>query len=286
MIVFSGTKSTALAWEVSKQLKCPAGKTDIRKFPDGEIYVRVETEVAGKECAVIQSTRSSDDFMEIIFLMDALRDAGATQIHLMAPYLGYMRQDKVFKEGEALSAKTILKTLHELADSISTINCHFLNSGGETVFNSVNFMNLDAIPTIVDYMRKDLKNPVVIAPDKGSLTYAKAASEMLGCQFNHLEKTRISGEEVSVEDKKLNVNKKDVLMIDDIISTGGTIIEASKIIRKYRPASINVACVHGLFLSGVKQFQGVVDRIVSTNTIESPISKISVARIIADDLRR
>jgi ribose-phosphate pyrophosphokinase len=286
MLVFGGTRSMGLAWSVAKSLKCEVGKAEIKTFPDGEKCIRIGSKVQGKECAVIQSVRTNDDLVELLLMLDALRDLNTTQTHAVTPYLAYMRQDKRFTEGESLSAKTILKVLHELSDSLTMVNCHFLNEPGEAVYNHVNFMNLDATPILARSIREKAPNPVIIAPDKGSLGYAKAAAHTLDCEFNHLSKTRLSGTEVTIKPKELNVKGKDVIILDDIISTGGTIIEAVKVIRGWHPASISVGCVHGLFLNGVEPFQATVDRLVSTDTIENPASKVSVADLIAKDLKR
>ncbi len=286
MFVFGGTNSTGLAWDVSKGIKADNGKTEIKSFPDGEKYVKVLSHVSGSECAVVQSVRSNDDFVELILLLDALRDQGALQVHAIVPYLAYMRQDKIFSDGEAFSAKTILRVLSEVSDSLATINCHFLTDGGEAVFQHVNFMNLDAIPSIVEYMGKKVSNPIFIAPDKGSLGFAKTGAVQLNCEFDHLSKTRMSGSEVEMELKDLDVKGLDVILLDDIISTGGTIIESTKVISHGRPASINVGCVHGLFLSGIESFKGSVNRLIATNTLDNPVSKVSVSDIIAQELLR
>ncbi|HHQ45131.1 MAG TPA: ribose-phosphate diphosphokinase [Candidatus Altiarchaeales archaeon] len=285
MIVFGGQNTAGLAWEVAKELKRDLGKLEYKRFPDGESCLRVLENVKGKDCAVISSVKSNDDLVELFLLLDCLRDVGAHQVHAILPYLAYMRQDKIFRDGEPLSAKTVLRILDELSDSITTVNVHFMDHGGVGVFNKVRFENIDATETLVDYFRPKLKKPVCIAPDKGSVGWAKKASELLDCDFDHLDKTRISGSEVSMREKTLNVKGRDVLILDDIISTGGTIVEACKIIRKYRPASVNVGCVHGLFLNGIDIFQGAVDRIVATNTLESNVSKASIAPLLARHLK-
>jgi ribose-phosphate pyrophosphokinase len=286
MLVFGGTRSMGLAWDVAKSMNAEVGKAEVKTFPDGETYVRMLSKVTGKECAVVQSVRSNDDLVELLLMLDALGDHNATQVHAVTPYLAYMRQDKRFNDGEALSAKTVLRLIDELSDSVTTVNCHFLNDGGEAVYNGIRFMNLDAMPQLTGHMGEKVEKPVVIAPDKGSVSYAKAAAQMLDCDFNHLSKKRLSGTEVVMKPKELNVKGLDVIILDDIISTGGTIVEAVKIIRGWHPASISVGCVHGLFLNGAEALQGVADRLVATNTVDNPASKVSVAGIIADELRR
>jgi len=286
MLIFGGTRSAALAWDVAKAAKGEVGKSEVRRFPDGETYVRVRSEVKRRECAYVQSVRSNDDLVEALLTIDALKDAGAHQVHAVMPYLAYMRQDKRFNPGEALSAKTALKLLHEVADSVTLVNCHFLNAGGEAVYHGISFMNIDAIPLLARSIAEKVKRPLVIAPDKGSLCYAKDAAGILGCEFNHLSKKRLSGTEVVIKSKELDVKGCDVIILDDIISTGGTIVEAVKVIRGWHPESVSVGCVHGLFLSGVESFQGVADRLVATNTLDNPVAKVSVAGLIADELRR
>lgn len=286
MLVFGGTYSMGLAWTVAKSLDAQVGKSEVKTFPDGETYVKIASNVAGKECTVIQSVKTNDHLVELLLMLDALRDLGATQVNAVMPYLGYMRQDKRFSEGESLSAKTVLKTIDEVSDSITTINCHFLNSPGEAVYNNIRFMNLDAMPLLADHICKKVDKPAVIAPDKGSVGYAKCVADHLDCEFDHLTKKRISGHEVAVECKDMEISGHDVLILDDIISTGGTIVESVKVIRRCGPASINVGCVHGLFIKGIDSFKGVVDRLVATDTVENPVSKVSVAELIADDLRR
>jgi len=286
MIVFGGSRSTGLGWEVAKILGNDLGKSELAKFPDGELYIRIDTDVKGKECALIQSTRTNEDLIELLLTLDALRGQGATQVHAVIPYMGYMRQDKIFKKGEALSSKTVIKLVDEVSDSLSMVNCHFLNSEEEAFYHHTHISNLNAIPLLAEYLRSKISKPMVIAPDKGSLGYAMETAKLLNCDFDHLQKTRVSGTEVVVKNKKLDVKGKDVIILDDIISTGGTIVEASRIIRGWRPASINVGCVHGLFLKGVEMFQGVSDRLIATNTLDNPVAKVSVAGVIAKHLKK
>lgn len=285
MLIFGGTQSTGLAWSVAKHLKAENGKSEVKIFPDGEKYVRLNSKIEGEECAVIQTVRSNDDFVELLLMLDALRDFRAHQVHAIVPYLAYMRQDKRFNDGEALSAKTILKLIDEVSDNIMLFNCHFLNCPMEAVFHHIRFQNLCSMHKVVDYLGSKVSNPIFIAPDKGSIGFAKEGAQQLGCEFDHLKKTRLSGEDVEIEMKNLDVKGHDVIILDDIISTGGTIVESAKVIKHGHPKSINVGCIHGLFLKGIEQFKGTVDRLVSTDTVENPVSKVSVADIIAERLR-
>lgn len=287
MIIFNGSASADLAWEVSRKTNLELGKREIKRFPDNEIYVKIQSYVKHEECYVIQSTRSSDDFMELLLLLDALRENKASRVHAIVPYLMYMRQDKQFTEGESVSAKTILKLLNESADSITTVNCHFIDSGeGDFNYHGIVFNNIDAFPEVGLYFKGKLTDPLLIAPDNGSLGRVRKVADLMDCKFNHLKKKRISGDTVEVEAKNLGVSGKDVLILDDIISTGGTIIKAVELIRKEDPKSVNVGCVHGLFLNGVEPFVNALDRVACTNTLPTPASKISVAEAIAKTIRK
>ncbi len=282
-MIIPGSNSEKLAEKVAKKLNKKVAKLEVKKFPDGELYVRILSDVKGKECAVIKTTRNNDDLIELFLILDALKDLGASKLHAIIPHLAYARQDRRFKDGEAVSAKTILKIVDGYADSIATVNCHFIKKKGRFNFYGIRVENLDAVPLVAGYFKK-LKNPVVIAPDKGSIDRAKTAAKVLKCRFNYLEKTRISGSKVKTREKNLGVTGKDILIIDDIVSTGGTIINAVKIIKKQKPKSTNVGCVHGVFSKGTSGFR--VDELVCTDTIQNKLSRVSVADIIADYLRK
>lgn len=284
MIVFGGSSSVGLAWDVSKTIGAHLGKNEVKKFPDGELYVRILSNVKNQDCAVIQSTRTSDGLVELLLFLDALRDQGAREITAVMPYLAYSRQDKAFSQGEAVSAKTILKIVDELSSRIITINTHFMRGSGVGLFHRIRFTNLDALPLVLDYLRLRMRNPMVIAPDAGGVGMAKHAAELLNCEFDHIKKKRVSGEEVVIETKTLNVRNKDVLILDDIISTGDTIVKVADFVRDWKPKSISVGCIHALFTNGLDIFKGKLDRLVSTNTVESPVSKVNVAPLIAREL--
>jgi ribose-phosphate pyrophosphokinase len=285
MIVFGGSSSVGLAWDVSKEIGAQLGKSEVKKFPDGELYIKINSPVRNQECAVIQTVRSSDNLIELMLLLDALNDQGAKEVVAVMPYMAYSRQDKVFTQGEALSAKTVLKLVSEMSSKVVTINTHFMRGYGQGVFHQLHFTNLDAIPNLVNYFKVRMKTPMVIAPDAGSLGMAKEAADILDCDFDHMKKKRISGEEVIIEVKSLDVKNKDVLILDDIISTGDTIIKVADFVREWKPRSINVGCIHPLFTKGIEMFTGKVERLVASNTIESAVSKVNVGPIIARELK-
>lgn len=285
MILFSGLGSEKLAKGVASGTNAEHGDIRIKRFPDGEFYIRILSDVKGKECAVIKSTDSNDALVELFIILDAIRDVGAKKTTAIIPYLAYARQDKRFNEGEALSAKTVLGLIKNFSDDIITVNCHFLHSSGESEFHGIKIRNLDAFPLLAEYFAGRLKNPFILAPDKGSLNLARSASGIIGCNFDFINKTRVSGEKVIMEEKKIDLRDMDVLILDDIISTGGTIIQAANFARSNKAKSINVGCVHGIFSREVDKLNSVADEIVCTDTIQREISRVSVADLIAGELQ-
>lgn len=286
MIVFSGRSSEKLGVKVAEKLRVGFGKTKINVFPDGEIYMRVLSDVSGEECVVVQSTPTNEDLIELLLLLDLLSDLGAQKIHTVIPYMGYSRQDKRFSEGEALSAKTILKIIDSMSDSIYSVNMHFFDHGGVYDYQGISINNIDAFPTLACHFKEKLKKPVVIAPDKGSLECAKKAAEIIGCDFDFLKKKRISGEEVVIEAKHVDIHGRDAVILDDMISTGGTVIEAAKILRKHGARTINVGCVHGLFSKGIDKVKKEVDELVCTDSLDKEISRVSLAPLIAEAIKK
>jgi len=281
MIVIGGSYTVGLASKVADMVGCAFDATEIKKFPDGEIYVRVDSELDGVDVLFIQSAPDNNAIIESILILDALRDLGAKRINAVFPYLAYMRQDKRFKAGEALSAKTILSLLNDKTDELTLVNAHFLDNGGAHVYHGVSINNLDALPALARYFADRLDNPVFIAPDKGAMRAVKEAASKQDCDFDYLEKNRLNGEEVNIKPKDLKIEGRNVVLLDDMISTGGTMIKASEALRRQGADSINLGCVHGVFSRGAKAFDEVCDSIVCSDTIKRKESMISVADLIA-----
>ena len=282
MIIFSGSKSILLTKKVVRETNIDIGEREIREFPDSEIYVRILSDVHNETCILIQSITDNSAMIETFLFLDALRDLGAERIHAILPYLAYSRQDKRFERGEALSAKTVLNIIDDLSDSITVINSHFLNNEGVYNFHGVEINNLDAFPLLVEYFKNRFNNAIIIAPDEGVKEYVSNAAKLFGCEFDYLEKKRIDSNNVEIKPKNVDVNGKDVVILDDMISTGGTMIEASKSLKSMGARTINIGCVHGVFSKGTEIFDSICNTLVCTDTIERKESDISVARLIGE----
>ncbi|OQX22386.1 MAG: hypothetical protein BWK75_00905 [Candidatus Altiarchaeales archaeon A3] len=356
------------------------GEILLKKFPDGEFYARVISNIENEDCVVVQSIYNNDEFVKTILILDAVQRSKAKSINLVIPYLTYMRQDKVFLKGEALSAEVILKILKGYADKIFLVNSHIFRNIGEFEYAGIKIYNIDAFAEIAKYFKdlylfswddvpgnnteflkflKDsikiewvenavinkseynetidvidkncssnlitfklnkvekkvilnilnenmseyilkeengklniytfpkLKNPKVISPDKGAIDVAEKCAKILDCESDYLNKKRdtVTGK-VLIEEKDLKIKGKDVLITDDIIASGGTMIEALKIIKEQKPASINLACVHGVFCNNENflMLRTLADELVATNSIPNKAGKIDLSDLIAEEL--
>jgi len=285
-MIIGGSASQKLAAKIAKELECPLTPIETRRFPDGERYIRINGKL-DHEVVVVQSTGYPQDenLMELFLILKNLKSMGIEKIKVVIPYFGYGRQERRFKSGEAVSAAIIADLLEAAgADEIFCINLH---EESITEFFQIPVHNLSAMPIIANHFKENLDNPVIIAPDKGALGFAKEIAEILGCEYDYLEKTRISPEIVETKPKNLDVKGKDAVIIDDIISTGGTIVNAVGILREHGASKVVVSCVHPVLVEDalLKIFAAGVDDVVSTDTLLSDVSLISVAQLVADALK-
>ena len=282
MIVVSGSQSQNLAFKVAKLLNTKLTRVEYKRFPDNEIYVRVVDEINDDKAVIINTQKNQNDaIVETILLCDALRDEGVKDITLVAPYLAYARQDKKFNPGEAISIRALAKIYSNIVDRLITINPHETHIKD---FFTIPFIYGDAIPKLAEYVKDKLDNPIVLAPDKGALEFAKTASKILNAEYDYLEKTRLSPTEIQIAPKTLDAKDRDVLIVDDIISTGGTMATAVKLLKEQGAKKIIAACVHPVLIGDAlnKLYSAGVEEVVGTDTYLSEVSKVSVAEIIVD----
>jgi len=293
LIVIGGSSCENLANTVANQLGVTSGKLEVRRFPDGEKYLRILNEVKNEHVIVIQSMHHTpDDFLfEYLLLVDALKDLGAKRVTSFIPYFAYARQDERFKPGEALSFKTVSKLIQSVGtDEIFTIDMHQHRVVKSSEVFGIPSHNLSAMRLLADYVKKEgkLTNPLVIGPDAEAEQWAKLAAESLNAEYDVFEKKRLGDSKVEIRPRKSSAKDRDVLIVDDIISTGGTIIEASKILFSQGARRIEVACTHPILASeALSRILAIgVANVVGTDTVPCPISYVSVAPLIADNVRK
>ncbi len=248
------------------------GKVTFKKFPDGELYVRVEDTEEG---IIVGSIRSSDDIIAIALLLDAIERA-----KVVVPYMGYARQDRAFNEGEAVSIRVIAEILERKAEEVITVNIH----SKQAASHFKKLRDLDAMPRIGEHFAN--REIIMISPDKGSRERVKIAAEHANCDWDYMEKRRIDATTVEITPKSLDVENRDVVIADDIISTGGTMVEATKRLYELGARSVSAACVHAVLAdyAAIKLFNSGIKDILATDSIECAFSRISVAELIADNV--
>jgi len=284
MFILGGTSAQSIAANLAKLLRQPLMHTTYKRFPDDEFYVRLLDDPAEQDVLIVQTAYPDQKLVELLLIQDAVHDAGARKITVILPYFGYSRQDKKFEEGEAISARAIAEHISMHADCVITVDPH-----KEHIlrFFTVPAYSCSAVSTIAQYL-KEKHIDFILAPDEGAKQRAKEAATFINCEYDYLEKTRIDGSTVKITPKKLDAHGKHVAIIDDIISTGGTMAQSIKELKKQGAKSVSVACTHGLFIGGAKQklLAAECGDIISTDTIETEFSKISAADCIAETLRK
>ena len=272
-----------LAKELASVMGCDYIQAATTTFPDGECYTRIDAEKLDDDVVIVQTTSPDSKLIELLLLQDAVRRLGAKSITLVIPYFGYARQDRVCKPGEPESAKVMCQHLDMNCDRVITVDIH-----KEAVLNYFNHPHKDlkAAPVIAEYF-KGKGIDMVLSPDIGAAGRAKMVGEVMGVPYDHLEKTRLSGTDVRIAPAKADVKGKKVLIVDDMISTGGTIIAAAYALREAGAAGISVACTHGVFVNNaIEKFTGSsLDALLSCNTLNNPVSHISVASLIAEAIK-
>lgn len=296
MLVYGGSASQDLAVRVAKAIGEEPGRLEVKKFPDGERYIRFHDNVKDQNVAIVQSLYHTPDekIFETLLLTDTLRDLGAASITVVAPYLAYARQDSRFYPGEAVTSKSVAKFLEMAgATNFLTIDCHLHRMGDVSKVFDIPASNLSAMPLLGLYALNTLKprNPVVVAPDEEAEQWAGVVAKELDTEHVAFKKvrTRKEGEtesKVTVDTGNVKLKGRDVVFADDIISTGGTIATAAKACRKNGAKRIFALCTHPVLADdAVKRLKmaGVL-KIIGTDTIPSPVSKVSVAPVIASTL--
>jgi ribose-phosphate pyrophosphokinase len=282
MFILGGPSGKNVAENLANRLQQPLLHANYKRFPDNEFYVRLLDNIIGKDIVIVQTAYPDTKIVELLLIQDAVYDAGAKKITVVLPYFGYSRQDKKFEEGEAISARVIAQIISLHADCIITVDPHKEHI---LKFFTVPSYSCSAVSAIAQHL-KGKNIDFVLAPDKGAKERAKETAELINCEYDYLEKTRIDGTTVKITPKKLDVHGKNVVIIDDIISTGDTMAKSIQELKKEGAKTVLVACTHGLFIGSAKEklLAAACDEIISTDTIQTEFSKVSVAECIAATL--
>ncbi|MGD0029320.1 MAG: ribose-phosphate diphosphokinase [Candidatus Bathyarchaeia archaeon] len=288
MKIVLGPSSKQLGEKIADLLRAEEVPVAFKNFPDGESYVRLEGNVQEEEAVIVQTTSPPQDsrLIQLALMADAAKRNGARKIRAVVPYLAYARQDKIFLPGEALSIEAIANMLRVAGvDNLLTVNVH-----QEKVLSKFPFPaeTVSAIPLLAEYFKhRGFEGAFAVAPDEGATYIAEQAERVLKGGFGCLEKQRdrYTGQ-VSIEKRSLEAKGKTVIIFDDIISSGGTIVAAAKILKELGAEKIYSSCVHPLLIGDAEKriLDAGVEEIVGTDSVPCHVSKVSLAPLIAKKL--
>ena len=283
--VISGKSSENLAKELSKKIKANFVKSEIRVFADGESKITLIGKLSKKKSIVVQSIYPPVDtnLVQALSLITKAKE-NSSEVTAVIPYMGYARQDREFLPGEIVTMNVLGKLFKSAgASKIIIVDIHSLIG---LKYFTIKTKNVTAVPDLAEYFKKlSLKNPLVVSPDQGGLERAKEFAKEFNSDYIALEKTRDKKTgKVKIKTKKLaEVENRDLILVDDMISTGGSIIKATQFLKKQKCKRIYVACTHALLMNDAenKIKKAGVTSIISTNTIPGKTSKVDVSKAIA-----
>ncbi len=290
MIVVPGPASYNLSNKIAENLNASIVPVNLKNFPDGEYNLRFDGELKDAEIIIVQSTGPPQDanILQLLMMIDAAKDLGAKKITAVVPYMAFARQDKRFLPGETVSVATVVKLVEACgADRFITVNIH-----SKEILKrfTIPTENLSAISMIAEHFKnRGMDGAFSLSPDRGAIGLAEEANQVLGggCGWLSKERDRFTGE-IQMEEKSFDVEDIDVIVFDDIISTGGTIAKALKILKNQGARKVYVACVHPLLIGEAEKkiIQSGAEEIVGTDSVPNSVRKVSLAPIIAEALSR
>jgi ribose-phosphate pyrophosphokinase len=281
-MIVSGSHSQTLAAELAAETGEALAGVEYERFPDGEHIVRVDD--PGDHAVVVASTVSDGAHIELLQLQDAVREAGADRVTTVVPYLGYARQDRAFEAGEPVSARAVARAISTGTDRVVTVNPH---EHGVCDYFDVPVEAADAAGLLADPLPDSLADPLFLAPDDGAVALAASAVTAYGRgTTDYFEKTRHSGADIDIAPSDADCAGRDVVLIDDIIATGSTMSQSVSILDERGADRVFVTCVHPLLANNaaLKLSRAGVEAVYGTDTIERPVSDVSVAPVVADAL--
>ncbi len=293
-MLFSGTANEELSKEISKYLDQPLSLAKVTRFSDGEINIKIKESVRGKDIFIIQSTSApaNANLMELLIMVDALKRSSAKSITAVVPYYGYARQDRKAEPRVPISAKLVANLMETAGITrVVTVDLHASQIQG---FFDIPVDNLYGAVLFNDYVKsKNLKNPIVASPDIGGVARARYFAKTMGLDMVIVDKRREKANHSEVMNIIGDVAGKDVIMIDDMVDTAGTMVKAAGALKKKGATSVMACCTHPV-LSGPAYDRienGELDELVITNTI--PITKtskkikvLSTAKMLGEVIRR
>ena len=293
-MIFSGTANPALAQEIAHYLDMPLSEATIKRFSDGEINIQIAESVRGKDVYIIQPTSApaNANLMELLIMVDALKRSSAKSITAVMPYYGYARQDRKAAPRVPISAKLVADMLETAGVTrVITIDLHASQIQG---FFNIPVDNLYGATLFLDYIKqKHIENPIIASPDIGGVARARYFAERLGLDMVIVDKRRQKANESEVMNIIGDVEGKDVILVDDMIDTAGTMVHGAAALKERGATSVMACCTHPV-LSGPAYERienGEIDELIVTNTIplkkeSSKIKVLNAGNLLGEVIRR
>lgn len=284
-LVAAGPASLDIAVGLASKLGAKLAKVESTDFPDGESKVKILDEPRNKSVAVVQSFSPPQDkhLFQLLLIAHKLSEDGA-DVNAVVPYLGYARQDKEFLRGEVVSLGVISHLLRSVGvRRLVTVDIH--SAQGLGLF-SIPAYSCSAIPLLAEYVSSNyrLRNPIAVSPDFGSSSRVEAFAAVIKSEYVSFRKTRDRQTgDIITEEQDLNLSGRDAIIVDDMISTGGSVAKCAQLLKKYGAVRVVATCTHALLVGGAvdKMMNAGVDDIVGSNTVPSRYSKVDVAPLLA-----
>jgi len=296
MILLTGSSNPVLAQEIARQLNIPLGDILLGRFPEGEIQLQIRDNIRGKDVFIIQPTCTppNESLMELLILIDAARRASAKRITAVLPFFGYARQDRKDRPRVPITAKLVANLIVSAgANRVLTMDLH---AGQIQGFFDIPVDHLYSINVMGSYFKKKkVKDLVVVSPDVGGIKMARGYAKLFNCDFAIVDKRRESASQTHVMHIIGSVERKNVIIIDDMISTGGSLVEAARALKKAGALDIYANIVHPVLAgSAVERIKdSVIKELIVTNSIPLPkekrikkITQLSIASLLADAICR
>lgn len=289
--IIAGPSSLDLATAIAKDLDAELVPVDLRIFPDGESKIKMK-KTDKDYCIVVQSTYPPTDrhLLQALMMLKRCSEDGAANVCAVMPYMAYSRQDRAFLDGEVVSMALVAKLIETVGTKrLITVDIH---SPASLSYFTIETQNISAVDLLADYAAVKIKPtaPIVVSPDMGGAKRAAEFAKMLGTDMVSLTKSRDKNTaEVFIEEKELNSNVvgRDLILLDDMISTGESIVEACRFLRRYKPNKIYAICSHALLIGDAttRIKAAGVEEIVSTNSVPGTNAKVDLTPLISTQLK-
>ncbi len=282
--VICGKASEDLGRKLARRIKANLVKSEVRVFPDGESKITLRGNISKRKSIVVQSIYPPVDtnLIQALSLISKAKE-NSSEVVVVIPYMGYARQDREFLPGEIVTMKVMAKLFKGAgASKLIAVDIHSLIG---LKYFTIKSKNISAVPNLAAYFKKmSLKDPLVVSPDQGGKERAKKFAKEMGTEFIALQKKRDRKTgKVQIKTKQANVIGRDLILVDDMISTGGSIVNATKFLKKEKCKRVFVACTHALLMNDAEKKikKSGVTKIVSANTIPGKTSIVDVSNAIA-----